>query len=89
MAEAISNTSPLLYLYRIGAVDWLGELFQDVWTPGAVALELKEGRRKGHDVPTLSNYDWLPIVDPQHIPLTTSRPTPSTRSCSGAVRRHS
>jgi predicted nucleic acid-binding protein len=68
MAEAISNTSPLLYLYRIGAVDWLGELFQDVWTPGAVALELKEGRRKGHDVPTLSNHGWLKIVDPQHMP---------------------
>jgi predicted nucleic acid-binding protein len=68
MAEAISNTSPLLYLYRIGAMDWLAELFQDVWAPGAVALELKEGRRKGHDVPTLSSYDWLKIVDPQFMP---------------------
>jgi hypothetical protein len=65
MAEAVSNTSPLLYLYRIGAVDWLAELFQDVWTPGAVALELKEGQRKGYDVSTLSNYGWLKIVDPQ------------------------
>jgi hypothetical protein len=68
MAEAISNTSPLLYLYRIGAVDWLGELFQGVWAPGAVALELKDGRRKGHDVPTLSDYGWLKIVNPQFMP---------------------
>ncbi|WP_437954435.1 DUF3368 domain-containing protein [Sorangium sp. So ce119] len=33
MAEAISNTSPLLYLHRIGAMDWLAEMFKDVWVP--------------------------------------------------------
>ena len=27
MPEAISNTSPLLYLYRIEALNWLPELF--------------------------------------------------------------
>ncbi|MEK7329021.1 MAG: DUF3368 domain-containing protein [Chloroflexota bacterium] len=27
MPEAISNTSPLLYLYRIGAMDWLPKMF--------------------------------------------------------------
>jgi predicted nucleic acid-binding protein len=68
MAEAISNTSPLLYLYRIGAMDWLAQIFQSVWAPSAVALELKDGRRKGHDVPTPSNYGWLEIVDPKHTP---------------------
>jgi len=33
MLKAISNTSPLLYLYRIGGIDWLPKLeaipFQD------------------------------------------------------------
>jgi hypothetical protein len=33
MADAISNTTPLLYLYRIGAASWLAELFQSVWAP--------------------------------------------------------
>jgi len=27
MAEAISNTSPLLYLYRTGILEWLPKLF--------------------------------------------------------------
>ncbi|WP_207217711.1 MULTISPECIES: hypothetical protein [Sorangium] len=47
MAEAISNTSPLLYLHRIGAIDWLAEMFKDVWVPSAVDLELKEGATQG------------------------------------------
>lgn len=68
MAEAISNTSPLLYLHRIGALEWLAELFQDVWTPNAVLLELQEGRRKGHDVPALNNHGWLKIVEPRSMP---------------------
>jgi predicted nucleic acid-binding protein len=68
MAEAISNTSPLLYLYRIGVVNWLPELFPSVWVPSAVVLELREGQRKGHNVPTPSNYAWLKVVDPKHTP---------------------
>lgn len=68
MADAVSNTSPLLYLYRIGGLTWLADLFDDVWTPDAVASELKEGLRRGHDVPTLSNYGWLKIVNPQVMP---------------------
>ena len=31
MPDAICNTSPLLYLYRIGALDWLPKLFNEVW----------------------------------------------------------
>lgn len=46
MPEAISNTSPLLYLYRIETLDWLPELFTQIWTPMAVVHELQEGRRK-------------------------------------------
>ena len=30
MPEAISNTSPLLYLYRIDVLQWLPELFDEV-----------------------------------------------------------
>jgi hypothetical protein len=68
VAGAISNTSPLLYLYRVGAIDWLAELFQDVWVPGAVTFELKEGQRKGHNVPSPNIYDWLKVIEPKLMP---------------------
>jgi aryl-alcohol dehydrogenase-like predicted oxidoreductase len=40
MLKAISNTSPLLYLYRIGGIHWLPELFDEVWIREAVRNEL-------------------------------------------------
>jgi len=64
----ISNTSPLLYLYRIGAIAWLGELFEKVWVPDAVFEELEEGRRRGYDVPQLAAYKWIERHNPQHLP---------------------
>lgn len=68
MPEAISNTSPLLYLYRIGVLEWLPKLFSEIWIPSAVADELKEGRRRGYDVSNPENYEWLQIVDPRAVP---------------------
>jgi predicted nucleic acid-binding protein len=44
MADVIANTSPLLYLYRIGKLDWLPTLFGEIWTPSAVVRELQEGQ---------------------------------------------
>lgn len=66
--EAISNTSPLLYLYRLGKLDWLPRLFSMIWTPSAVALELQEGQKRGYDVPQPANYPWLQIVEPRSLP---------------------
>jgi predicted nucleic acid-binding protein len=66
--ETISNTSPLVYLYRIQAIDWLPQLFSSVWTPTAVVEELKEGQRRGFDVPHLRRYPWLEVVDPRATP---------------------
>jgi predicted nucleic acid-binding protein len=51
MPDAISNTSPLLYLHRIGSIHWLPQLFDEVWTPEAVRTELQAGRTVGYDVP--------------------------------------
>ncbi len=51
MRKAISNTSLLLYLYRIGALSWLEMLFEEVWVPQAAETELAEGRRRGYDEP--------------------------------------
>ena len=62
MPDAISNTSPLLYLYRLQAIEWLPRLFSKVWAPTAVVEELKEGQRRGFDVPNLSLYSWCQTV---------------------------
>jgi len=68
MPKAISNTSPLLYLYRIGVIDWLPKLFDEVWIPSSVVNELKEGQRKGYDVPNPDDYRWLQVKNPHAMP---------------------
>ena len=45
MPEAITNTSPLIYLHRVEALEWLPQLFDEIWTPPAVVDELNEGLR--------------------------------------------
>lgn len=69
MPPAISNTSPLLYLYRIDGLTWLQQLFGELWVPEAVVQELNEGARRGFDVPDVEDYDWLKIVNPDHTPF--------------------
>jgi predicted nucleic acid-binding protein len=68
MTKAISNTSPLLYLYRIRTINWLPKLFDEVWTPEAVKNELLAGLGKGYDVPNPADYPWLDIVNPKSMP---------------------
>jgi predicted nucleic acid-binding protein len=68
MPKAISNTSPLLYLHRIGALEWLPQLFDEIWTPTAVLAEFEEGRRYGFEVPDVTVLPWLRIVEPRSIP---------------------
>jgi predicted nucleic acid-binding protein len=68
MPEVISNTSPLLYLYRIGVLEWLPTLCGDIWIPQAVVRELQEGQRKGYDVPMPKAYKWIQIVEPRAVP---------------------
>ena len=68
MPEAVSNTSPLLYLHRVGLLELLPELFGQLWVPGAVDRELKQGQQRGFDVPVLPGRAWLQIVDPSSIP---------------------
>ena len=68
MPKVISNTSPLLYLYRIGALIWLPKLFDEVWMPEAVKNELLTGINRGYDVPNPEDYPWLSIVNPKSMP---------------------
>ena len=64
MPEAfISNTSPLFYLYRIGKIDLLKELYSQILIPREVALEIEEGFRSGVDVPNVESYTWIEIKE--------------------------
>jgi len=65
---AISNTSPVLYLYRIGGLEWLAQLFTEVWIPDAVRAELDAGQRRGYDVPVIEHYPWIKKVNPRYVP---------------------
>ena len=68
MPKAISNTSPLLYFYRIGAINLLPKMFDEIWTAESVKNELLAGHSKGHDVPSPADYPWLNIVNPKSMP---------------------
>ena len=68
MPKAISNTSPLLYLYRIDAINLLSKMFDEVLTAESVKNELLAGRSKGYEVPNPADYSWLNIVNPKSMP---------------------
>jgi predicted nucleic acid-binding protein len=68
MPEAITNTSPVLYLHRIGVLEWLPQLCDDIWIPQAVVDELQVGRRNGYEVPIPETYPWLEVVEPRAVP---------------------
>ena len=68
MPKAISNSSPLLYIHRIGGMDWLPELFEEVWIPEAVRNELLAGHDKGFNVPNPADFGWLHFVNPNSMP---------------------
>lgn len=67
MNKAVSNTSPLLYLYRIDKLEWLPQLFESIWIPNAVVNEMKEGRSKGYNTPDPEDYVWMEIIDPKSV----------------------
>ena len=65
MRKATCSISPIVFLYRIGALDWLPELFDEVWMPSVVLDDLLEARFSGYDVPSPFNLPWMEYADPQ------------------------
>lgn len=68
MPDAMTNTSPLVYLHLIRALDWLPKLFGEIWVPSVVVHELQEGIRLGYDVPDPQKSAWLKVKDAQVVP---------------------
>ncbi len=65
MPKVICSASPLVYLYRIKALKYLPQMFDEVWAPSDVLEELQRGLFIGLDVPRLFDYDWIRYADPQ------------------------
>ena len=61
-ASLVSNTSPLLYLGRIGYLNLLPGLFETVLVPKQVALELDAGRLIRRDTIDPRSLDWIRLV---------------------------
>ena len=64
MANVISNTSPLQYLYQLRLLELLESLSGAVLVPRAVVAELQVGRDAGIDVPEPTQLPWIQIRDP-------------------------
>lgn len=58
---AISNTSPIFYLHRIGHLYLLESIYQEVLIPPAVEKELLAGGAKGLDIPEMGQLPWLKV----------------------------
>ena len=74
MADAILSTSPLVYLHRIGALDWLPRLLGAIRTPNAVVVEVSEDRRRGCDAPNPADLALAPPRRPAADPLWVADP---------------
>ncbi|MBN2577510.1 MAG: DUF3368 domain-containing protein [Pirellulales bacterium] len=64
MPEIICNTSPLQYLYQLGALEILRKLVGRITVPSAVVEELAAGRKHGIDLPHVAALEWSTIRRP-------------------------
>jgi len=65
MANAVCSVSPIIYLHRIGALEWMPKLFDEIWMPSVVLEDLLEGRFIGYNVPSPFDLTWIDYRDPE------------------------
>ena len=65
MNKAICSSSPVVFLYRIGALELLPQMFSEIWMPSVVLDDLLEARFIGYDVPSPFSLPWVQYEDPQ------------------------
>lgn len=61
MLKVVSNTTPLISLLKLGRLDVLMELYQEILIPTAVFEEIEAGKNKSF-YRNLSNIDWVKII---------------------------
>jgi predicted nucleic acid-binding protein len=67
MPEVLVNTSPLQYLFQLGLLDLLPELYGAVTAPEGVRREIEAGRERGVSLPDLSSFPWLQVARVQNV----------------------
>ena len=73
MAAVVSDTSPLVYLTRLGHFDWLRQLYSEVLIPPAVWNELVQhgaAYPESHETRRAVHTGWIKVQGPQSIPGT-------------------
>ena len=65
MLRAACSVSPIIYLYRIGILDWLPMLFDEILMPTVVLEDLLSAKFIGFDVPSPFDLPWVSYDDPQ------------------------
>ncbi len=65
MSNITCSASPIVFLYRIGALEWLPKLFGEIWMPSCVLDDLLQARFIGYDVPSPFDLPWVQYADPQ------------------------
>ena len=65
MLRAACSVSPIIYLYRIGILDWLPRLFDEILMPTVVLEDLLNAKFIGFDVPSPFDLPWVSYDDPQ------------------------
>lgn len=61
MPEVVANTSPIQYLFQLGPLDFLPQLYGEVLVPEGVAQELRNGLDRGVPLPDLRSLGWLRV----------------------------
>jgi len=69
MAETVSDTSPLQYLFQCDLIDLLPTLFGSVTIPTAVASEISQGRARGFPLPAIETLSWARLKTPRETAL--------------------
>ena len=65
MSKATCSALPIVFLYRIGALEWLPKLFDEIWMPSIVLDDLLQAKFIGYDVPSPFDLPWVQFEDPQ------------------------
>jgi predicted nucleic acid-binding protein len=60
MPKVVSNTTPILSLLKIGKLEILKELYEEIYIPQEVFNEIEAGKRKEYYL-NLLEYDWIKI----------------------------
>ena len=63
MVVVVADSTPLIYLSRVGVLDVLATLFGDVLIPSAVSDEVIQKRSSAPGVKALRQATWLRVVD--------------------------